>query len=54
MVGKKAKDPKDQKTKILQIRLSEQDRQAIKDLAKARGLSVSDLIRSTLLGDKRE
>jgi len=52
MPGKKAKDPKDQKKKILQIRLSAEDRQAIKDLAKARGLSVSDMIRSTLLGDK--
>lgn len=49
MPGKKAKDPNDQKKKILQIRLSEADLLTIKNLARDRGMSVSDLIRSIVI-----
>jgi hypothetical protein len=48
MTGKKARYPKDMKTHVLQIRLSDSDHQAIKEVAKARGLSVADLVRTLI------
>ena len=54
MPGKKAKDRSDWKTRRLLIRVSESDYQAIKQIAEARGLSVSDLVRISILPGKSE
>ena len=48
MVGKKAKEPKDKKVKVLQIRLSPEDLQKLKEIAANKGVSVSDLVRTLL------
>lgn len=54
MPGKQASDPKDWKTKRIYIRVSYADYQAIKEIAAARGLSVSDLVRMSILPGNSE
>lgn len=50
---KKAKDKQDYKTVLLQIRLSPGDKQAIKQLAEEKGISIADLVRSLIPTDKQ-
>lgn len=46
------KDARDLKSKSLRVRLTVDDVNKIRDLAKQKNLSVSDLVRSCVLGDK--
>jgi len=54
MPGKKAKDRSGWKTRRILVRVSESDYQAIKQISEARGLSVSDLVRISILPGKSE
>jgi len=52
MTGKKAKKNEDQKTKVIQIRLSESDHNALKQLAADKGVYIADLVRSLIENNK--
>ncbi len=52
MTGKKAKTKEEQKTRVLQIRLSETDYQAFKAAAAKERMYMADLVRLKVLGPK--